>query len=119
MKPFARSERICMKIQDSLSELLNKKINDPRLEMVTVTGVKMSKDLRDAYIYFTVASGDKAQKDALHGFESASGFIRSSLAKKLGLRYMPKLRFLHDNSFDYGSHIDSLLKSLKDNDQKP
>lgn len=116
MKPFARSDRISMKIQTALSELLRKKINDPRLEMATITGVKLTQDLRDAYIYFTVASGEKAQKDALHGFESASGFIRSSLAKQLGLRFMPKLRFLHDNSFDYGSHIDSILKSLKDDD---
>jgi len=108
-----------MKIQTTLSELLRKKINDPRLEMVTVTGVKMSQDLRDAYIYFTISSGEKAQKEALHGFESASGFIRSSLAKQLGLRFVPKLRFLHDPSFDYGSRIESILKSLKDDDHKP
>lgn len=106
-----------MKIQTTLSELLRKRISDPRLEMVTVTGVKMSQDLKDAYIFFTVASGEKAQKDALHGFESASGFIRSSLAKQLGLKYMPKLRFLHDSSFDYGARIDSILKSLKNDDQ--
>ena len=87
--------------------------------MVTITGVELSQDLRDAYIYFTIAMGEKAQKDAIHGFESASGFIRSSLAKQLGLRYMPKLRFLHDASFDYGSRIDTILKSLKDDDHKP
>lgn len=106
-----------MKIQSSLSDLLRKKINDPRLEMVTVTGVKLTQDLRDAYIYYTVSSGEKAQKEAQRGFEKASGFIRSSLAKKLGLRYMPKLRFVHDKSFDYGSHMNSLLKSLKHDDQ--
>lgn len=119
MKPFARADRVGMQIQTTLSELLRKKINDPRLEMVTITGVKLSHDMGDAYIYFTIASGEKAQKDALHGFESASGFIRSALAKKLGLRHMPRLRFLHDTSFDYGSRIDSLLKSLKDDDHTP
>lgn len=116
MKPFARADRISVKIQTSLSELLRKKINDPRLDFVTVTGVKLTPDLRDAHIYFTVSSGEKAQKDAERGFEKASGFIRSSLAKKLGLRYMPKLRFVHDKSFDYGSHMNSLLKSLKNDD---
>ncbi|GAB6093919.1 ribosome-binding factor A [Desulfatiferula olefinivorans] len=116
MKPFTRADRIGMKIQTTLSELLTKKISDPRLDMVTVTGVKLSPDLRDAYIYFTCAGGEKAQKDALHGFESASGFIRSALAKNLGLRFMPKLRFMHDSSFDYGSRIDAILKSLKDKD---
>lgn len=113
MRSYTRADRIGTRIQTCLSELLRKKISDPRLNMVTVTGVEMTQDLREAYIYFTVASGEKAQKDALYGFESASGFIRSSLAKQLGLRYMPKLRFIHDASFDYGSRIDKILKSLK------
>ena len=119
MKPFTRSDRIGTRIQTSLSELLAKKISDPRLDMVTITGVELTPDLREAFIYFTVSSGEKAQKNALHGFESASGFIRSSLAKQLGLRYMPKLRFFHDSSFDYGSRIEQILKSLKDDDLKP
>lgn len=102
-----------MRIQSALSELLRKKINDPRLELVTVTGVKMTQDLRDAYVYFSVSGGEKAQKDAVHGFESASSFLRKNLASRLGLRYMPRLRFLYDKSFDYGSHIDALLESLK------
>lgn len=116
MRSYTRADRIGTRIQTCLSELLRKKISDPRLDMVTVTGVELTPDLREAYIYFTVASGEKAQKDALHGFESASGFIRSSLAKQLGLRYMPRLRFLHDASFDYGSRIDRILKSLNDDD---
>jgi ribosome-binding factor A len=108
-----------MRIQSTLSELLKKKISDPRLSMVTVTGVEMSPDLKNATIFFTVATGEKAQKDAVHGFESASGFIRSSLAKQLDLRFMPKLSFRHDDSFDYGSRIDRILKSLKDGDEQP
>ena len=84
--------------------------------MVTITGVKLTKDLREAYIYFTVSSGEKAQKEAMHGFNNASGFIRKSLAGTLGLRFMPKLKFIHDDSFDYGSRISSLLKSLNEND---
>lgn len=113
MRPFARSERVCGQIQKLLSELLRKKINDPRLEMATVTGVKMSKDLKIAYIYFTLSGGLKSQKNALEGFSSAAGFLKKELAGKLGLRYMPDLKFIHDDSFDYGSRIDSLLKSIQ------
>jgi ribosome-binding factor A len=113
MKSFSRSDRIGVRIKTCLSELLHKKISDPRLDMVTVTDVELSDDLREATIFFTVAIGEKAQRDAIYGFESASGFIRSSLAKQLGLRYMPRLRFRHDDSFDYGSRIDRILKSLK------
>ena len=112
MKPFARSERVGGQIQKILSELLQKKINDPRLDMATITGVKMSPDLKNAYIYFTTSGGEKSQKNAFDGFTSATGFLKKILAKRLGLRYMPKLKFFHDDSFDYGSRIDSLLKSI-------
>jgi ribosome-binding factor A len=113
MRPFARSERVCGQIQKLLSDLLQKKVNDPRLLMATVTGVKMSRDLKIAYIYFTLSGGEKCQKNALEGFSSASGFLKKALASKLGLRYMPDLKFIHDDSFDYGSRIDSLLHSIQ------
>ncbi|MBU0993850.1 MAG: 30S ribosome-binding factor RbfA [Proteobacteria bacterium] len=119
MKPFARSERVCGQIQKILSDLLQKKINDPRLEMATVTGVKMSRDLKIAYIYFTISGGKKNQENALEGFSSATGFLKKALAKRLGLRYMPDLKFIHDESFDYGSRIDSLLKSIQQEQELP
>ena len=113
MKPFARSERVCGQIQKTLSDLLQKKINDPRLETAMVTGVKMSRDLRIAYVYFIATGGKQHQTNALEGFNSATGFLKKALAKRLGLRYMPDLKFIHDESFDYGSRIDSLLKSIQ------
>lgn len=114
MKTFARSDRVSGQIQKALSDLLHKGTKDPRLDMVTVTGVKTTQDLKVAYVYFTTSGGSKSQTDAKKGFESASGFLRRTLAKNLGLRYMPDLRFVHDESFDYGSRIDSLLKSIED-----
>lgn len=113
MKPFARSDRVGGQIQKVLSDLLKKKINDPRLAFATITGVKMTQDLKIAYVYFTTAGGEKSKADAVKGFNSAQGFLKRSLAKKLGLRYMPELKFMHDDSFDYGAHIDSVLKSLE------
>jgi ribosome-binding factor A len=100
-----------------MADLLRKKISDPRLELVTVSEVKLTKDLRDAYVYFSVSGGEKARKDAEEGFKSASGFLRKELAGRLGLRFMPKLKFFYDESFDYGSHIDSILNTLKDTDR--
>ena len=119
MKPFARSERVCGQIQKLLSDLLQKKVNDPRLLMATVTGVKMSRDLKIAYIYFTITGGKENQKNALDGFSSASGFLKKTLASKLGLRYMPDLKFIHDDSFDYGARIDSLLQSINQEEDSP
>ena len=117
MKPFSRADRVSGQIQRNLSDLLRKSINDPRLELVTITGVKMSKDLRFAYIYFSVSGADSDKKEmsqeAERGFKSALGFIKRTLAGQLGLRYMPDLRFHYDESFDYGDRIDSVLKNIK------
>lgn len=113
MKPFARCDRIGNRIQSALSDLIHRKVNDPRLEMATITGVKVSQDLREADIFFTTSGGEKSQQDAMEGFQSAAGFFRKTLAGQLKLRFMPKLKFIHDTSFDYGARINSVLKDLK------
>jgi ribosome-binding factor A len=113
MKPFARSDRVGGQIQKVLSEILLKKVKDPRLENARITDVRMSRDLRTARIYF-VASGNKQSiEEAVEGFKSALGYVKRTLARQLGLRYMPDLKFFFDESFDYGSHIDKVLKAVK------
>ena len=112
MKPYTRADRISVKIQSTLSELLRKKVNDPRLEMATIPGVKLTDDLRHAQVFFCIAGEKKAMYEAKSGFRSASGFLKKALAGKLGLKFMPTLTFIYDESFDYGAHIDSVLKSL-------
>ncbi len=101
-----------------LSDLILKGISDPRLSRATITGVSMSKDLRIAKIYFAAHGGKDDQQDLAAGFESAKGFIKRELAKELGLRYMPDLKFFYDASFDYGAHIDRVLKTIRSDDGK-
>ena len=112
MKTFPRGDRVAAHIQKVLSELLRKRIKDPRLEMVVITGVKMSKDIKNAHIFYTITGGEQATAAAAQGFDDACGFIRRALAKQLGLRYMPGIRFFYDKSVDYGAHIDTLIKSI-------
>ncbi len=112
MIPFSRADRVSGLIQEVLSELLKKKIRDPRLAMATITSVKMSRDLKMARIYFTIYGDSEKSEAAVKGFESARGFIKRSLARRLGLRYMPDLKFFYDESFEYGSHIDQLLEKI-------
>lgn len=117
MRPFARASRVGGEIQKLLSELLLRKIKDPRLKMVLITGVKMTPDLKMARIYFT-ATGQEARPDDIRaGLESAGGFFKRSLARQLHLRYIPALHFHHDDSFEYGDRIDRLLKSVQDEDE--
>jgi ribosome-binding factor A len=113
MKPFARSDRVGGQIQKILSEILLKKVKDPRLKNASITDVKLSRDLRIARVYFVISGNKKNIEEALEGFKSALGYVKRTVARQLGLRYMPDLKFFYDESFDYGSHIDSVLKALK------
>jgi len=112
MIPFSRADRVSGLIQEVLSDLLKKDIHDPRLKMATITNVKMSRDLRLARIYFSIYGDSSKAEAAAKGFDSARGFIKRSLARELNLRYMPDLVFFYDESFDYGSQIDELLKRI-------
>lgn len=111
MKPYSRAERVSGKIQIAITELLSKKVQDPRMEMATVSRVKMSPDLRVADIYVTVFGDKKRIREALIGFKKSKGFIKKSIAPKLGLKYMPDLRFVRDDSFDKAARMDALIKS--------
>jgi ribosome-binding factor A len=111
MKPYTRADRISGKIQYAITELLSKKMQDPRIEMATISGVKVASDLRVAYVYITVFGDKKRISDVMKGFKNSKGFIKKSIAPKLGLKYMPDLRFVHDDSFDKAAKMDALIKS--------
>lgn len=116
MKPYTRSDRVGELIRQVLADILQKDIKDPRLHMTTIAGVRMSSDLKLARIYFSVSGGEKRIQAAKEGFESAGGFIRRTIARELELRYMPELRYYYDESFDYGDHINKLLKTIHTKD---
>jgi ribosome-binding factor A len=119
MTNFSRAERVGGLIQQLLAELLQKDISDPRLQMATITEVKVTKDLRRARIYFTSAGSQELSDQAVQGFRSAAGYIKRHLGPRLGLRYMPELEFFYDESFDHGARIDRLLKSISTSDHGP
>jgi ribosome-binding factor A len=112
VKSYARSERVASEIQRELAVVLFRHTNDPRLADVLITGVKMTADLKLATIYFH-APGDGQRRDAaLAGLQSAAGHLKRELSGRLKLRYMPELRFFYDDSFDYGQHIERVLKKI-------
>ena len=117
MKSFARSDRVAGLIQQVLAELLQKQIHDPRLSTATITGVKVSRDLRLAKIYFATSGDPGLRQAALDGFEQARGFVKRELAQRMELRYMPDLIFFYDESIDYAARIEQLLKAAKQKDE--
>jgi ribosome-binding factor A len=116
MRPYSRADRVSQLIRQILAETLQKKIKDPRINTVIITGVKMSPDLKNAKIYFALSGTEDRIKQAELGFKQASGFLKRALGQELTLRYMPKLSFFYDDSFDYGSRIEELLKLTKTDD---
>lgn len=116
MKPYSRADRVGEHIRRALSELLTKSIHDPRLATVTLSGVDVAADLKLATIHFTVTGGEGAQEQAMKGFKSAKGFVKRELARLLGLRYMPELRFFYDSSFDRGEKIERIIHDLNQDD---
>ncbi len=111
MKPYARAERISVQIQMAITELMNKKMQDPRLEMATISGVELTSDLRIADVYITVFGDKKRIRDAMDGFKKSKGYIKKSIAPKLGLKFMPELRFFHDDTFDKAARMDALIEA--------
>ena len=117
MKAFTRSDRVAGLLKKTLSNLLHKHISDPRLDTATITAVKMARDLKSARIYYAISGDMEKRQAAAEGFKSAHGYVKRTLAQRLGLRYMPELSFYYDESFDYGSKIDSILDGIKLNEE--
>lgn len=111
---YSRADRVGELIQQTVSEIIAKQIKDPRLAMITITHVKMTRDLKLARIYFTAHGGTDRVAEALKGFHSALGYVKRSLGRELQLRYMPAIEFFYDDTLDRASRIESIIESLKD-----
>lgn len=107
-----RSHRVGDQILREISSLLLLKVKDPRLKGVTLTDVRVSKDLRHAYVYYSLFGQDEQKNQAQAGFESAKGFIRKVIGKRLHLRYVPDIQFRYDVSLEHGQKIDRLLEEV-------
>lgn len=116
---YSRTERIADQIQRDLALLLQREIKDPRLGMVTISAVKVSKDLAYADIYVTIMGrdGELEAKEGLDVLARASGFLRSMLAKMNSLRTMPRLRFHYDQTVVDGPRMQSLISRAIKEDQ--
>jgi ribosome-binding factor A len=106
-KEFSRSIRLGDQIQRELAELLEREVKDPQIGMVTITAVKVTRDLAHAKIYVTVM-GD-AREESLQALQRASGFLRSALASRLRVRIVPTIHFVYDVSLDRGIRIGALI----------
>ncbi len=114
MPSETRARKLAKRIGIELAEILQRDVDDPRLENVTVTDVEVDRELAFATIYVTMILGDEEREEILHAFEGARGFLRSQLASRIELRSFPQLRFRWDQSPARGARIDELLQMLRD-----
>lgn len=111
---YKRAERVADQIRMEVADILARRIKDPRVGFMTVTGVDLSPDLRIARVYVTTLQDGQEGESALEGLKSAHGFVRAEVGRRLGLRYTPELIFHRDMSGHHGDRIEKLLDSLQD-----
>ncbi len=113
---YKRSDRVGDLLLELVSHLLAKEVKDPRIRSVTLTGVEVSKDLRQARIYFSLLTGEGGKEEVLAGLRSATGFIRGKIAKAMKVRFVPTIEFLYDDTEAQARHIEDLLRQTKNSE---
>lgn len=113
MLPYKRSQRVGDLLREEIADIVMRKIKDPRLGFVTVTGVSITEDLKLARVYVSIL---KAEDEAttLEILNSAKSFVRGEIAKRIRMKNIPSIEFRVDESIAYGDRIDRLLREIKD-----
>jgi len=107
-----RAVRVGDLILRELAFLLLEKVKDPRIRGVTLTGIRLSNDLKQAKVFFSVLGEKEDVEKALKGLNSAKGFIKRQIGERMELRYVPEILFVHDASLETGSHLEKVFESL-------
>jgi ribosome-binding factor A len=112
MKSFKRADRVADLIKMEIADLLLKQVRDPRIGTVTITGVKVTDDLRTARVFFVELGKDECSPEVKSGLAKAAGFLRKELGRRIQLRSVPELLFAYDPSFAYGDKIERLISEI-------
>jgi ribosome-binding factor A len=114
--PTRRQRQVAELVHRELSLLLLHEVRDPRLADVTITGLEVTPDLLIARVYFTVLGDQDERQAALQALEHARGFLRTELAARVELRFVPDLEFRPDESWAYAQRIEELLDEIRETD---
>jgi ribosome-binding factor A len=114
----ARTRRLAERIAKIVAELLERRIKDPRLGFVTVTEVRLTGDLREAKVFYTVLGNDEERAETAVALRSATGIIRSEVGRLIGLRHTPSLEFVADALPEDSQRIDELVAAVRQKDEE-
>jgi ribosome-binding factor A len=119
MSEGKRSEKVADAIRKEISEMiLLKTIKDPRIGFLTITRVSVSDDCRMARVYFSVMGTPEERDRSFEGLNSAKGYVRKELGRRMKLRYTPDIIFQFDPSIEYAIHIDEVLHRIQEEGKK-
>ncbi len=113
MSDPARVRRHAERVRELVASVVRTQIKDPRLGMITITDARITADLREATVFYTVLGDAAAQAGTAAALESAKGLLRSTVGKALGLRHSPSLAFVHDDVQEHVKEIDELLAAAR------
>ncbi|MEJ2343869.1 MAG: 30S ribosome-binding factor RbfA [Gammaproteobacteria bacterium] len=116
-REFSRTRRVGEQIRRELSELIRLELKDPRVGMVTISAVEVSRDLGHAKVYVTVMNDDR-QLDTLEALKHAAGFLRRELGHRMKIRTVPQLHFHYDESIEEGVRLSSLIDAAIASDRQ-
>ena len=117
MSTHNRPERVAQMVQQLLGEIFARGMRDPRIGLVTITGVDTSPDLRHAVVYVSVLGSARKRKASLVGLDAAHGLLQSRLAKELRMKRTPQLSFEYDPSVERGVRMSQLIDELAPDDE--
>ena len=118
MADAARARKLGERIQEIVAETLEMKVKDPRLGFVTVTDVRVSPDLRDATVFYTVYGSEEEAADSAVALESSKGMVRTEVGKRTGIKFTPTVSFIRDALPTNVRVIDDLISEAKQADQQ-
>ena len=118
-KNSLKNTRINGEVLKELSNIIRSEIKDPRINpMTSVVAVEVAPDLKTCKAYISVLGDEKSQKDTITGLKSAEGYIRRQLARTVNLRNTPEIRFILDQSIEYGINMSKLIDEVTEHDNK-
>ncbi len=118
MVDVARSRKLAVRIREVVAQTLEMQVKDPRLGMVTITDAKVTPDLREATLYYTVYGDDQQRADTAAALESAKGVLRSQVGRQTGVKFTPSLAFIADAVPENAGKIEALLAQARAEDAR-
>ncbi len=116
MASQARARKLADRVREIVAETLEHRIKDPRLGFVTITDARVTGDLRDATVFYTVLGDDEERASTAAALESAKGVLRTEVGRQTGIKHTPSLTFVLDALPDSSRHIDDLLRAAAESD---